>query len=55
MTGRHLIEPRDFSLEELESLFALAQEMERDPRRWAHAAKGKLLASLFLSQAPAPA
>ena len=47
VTGRHLIEPKDFSIEELEGLFALAGRMEEQPREWRDAAKGKLLASLF--------
>jgi aspartate carbamoyltransferase catalytic subunit len=47
LTGRHLIEPRDFAVEELEALFALAERMEAEPGRWRDACRGKLLATLF--------
>ena len=47
LKGRHLIGPRDFSVDELEGLFALAGRMEEKPRDWMDVAKGRLLASLF--------
>lgn len=45
--GRHLIEPRDFSVEELEQLFTLAEAMEKNPASYQDIAHGKLLATLF--------
>ncbi|GAB1483614.1 aspartate carbamoyltransferase [Treponema sp.] len=45
--GRNLIEPRDFTVEELEELFTLAQSMELDGKGWQDSCRGKLLASLF--------
>ena len=47
MQGRHLIEPRDFTVDELEQLFILAEAMEKDPARYRDIAHGKLLAALF--------
>lgn len=45
--GRHLIEPRDFSVDELDELFALAERIEQDGLRWRDACRGKVLATLF--------
>jgi len=47
LKGRHLVGPRDFSVDELEELFKLAKRMEEEPREWIDVAKGKVLASLF--------
>jgi len=47
MKGRNLIEPRDFTVGELEELFTLAQSMEKNGKRWQDSCRGKLLASLF--------
>ena len=47
MQGRHLNEPRDFTVEELEQLFVLAADMEAKPELYRDIAHGKLLASLF--------
>ncbi len=47
LTGRHLIEPRDFSVDELEELFALAERIEGDRARWRDACRGRVLATLF--------
>jgi aspartate carbamoyltransferase catalytic subunit len=47
LAGRHLIEPGDFSLEELEGLFSLAKTIEEDERRFRESCRGKLLATLF--------
>lgn len=47
LKGRNLLEPMDFSLEELEEIFALAHEIMKDPAQYAHTCDGKLLATLF--------
>lgn len=47
LKGRHLIEPKDFSLEELDEIFTLAEEIIENPRDYLDVCKGKLLGSLF--------
>lgn len=44
---RHLLNPLDFTVEELETLFDLANDIERNPARYAHACDGKILATCF--------
>lgn len=44
---RHLMNPLDFSVEELDRLFDLAGRIEADPARYAHACEGKKLATCF--------
>ncbi len=44
---RHLMSPLDFTTEELETLFNLANDIERNPQRYAHACDGKILATCF--------
>ena len=44
---RHLMSPLDLSVEELNDLLALANDMERDPSKYAHACEGKKLATCF--------
>ena len=44
---RHLMNPLDFSVEELEQLFDLAGRIEADPSEYAHACEGKKLATCF--------
>lgn len=44
---RHLMSPLDFSIEELEQLMNLANDIERNPKKYAHACDGKILATLF--------
>lgn len=47
LKGRSLLEPMDFSLEELDSIFDLADRIIADPQKYAHVCDGKLLATLF--------
>jgi aspartate carbamoyltransferase catalytic subunit len=47
LKGRHLIEPGDLSLEEMEGLFALAEKIETEENYLREACRGKLLATLF--------
>lgn len=44
---RHLMSPLDFSKEELETLFNLANDIEHNMDRYAHACTGKKLATCF--------
>ncbi len=44
---RHLMSPLDFSTQELDRLFALAGEIEKNPARYAHACDGRILATCF--------
>lgn len=44
---RHLMSPLDFSVEELEQVLDLANDIERNPEKYAHACDGKKLATLF--------
>ncbi|MDR1230300.1 MAG: aspartate carbamoyltransferase [Spirochaetaceae bacterium] len=47
LKGRHLIEPSDFTLEELEELFMLAQRIEENQAGYYGTCRGKILATLF--------
>lgn len=47
LVGRHLIDPQDFSIEELESIFSLAEEMMNKEREFINLCQGKILATLF--------
>ncbi len=44
---RHLMSPLDFSVEELDQLLDLADDIEMHPQKYAHACDGKKLATLF--------
>lgn len=44
---RHLMSPLDFSVEELDRLLDLANDIEANPAKYAHACAGKKLATLF--------
>ena len=44
---KHLISPLDLSVEELDQLLDLAQGIEANPKKYAHACDGKKLATLF--------
>ena len=44
---RHLMSPLDFSVEELDKLLDLAEDIEADPKKYAHACDGKKLATRF--------
>ncbi|MBN2286508.1 MAG: aspartate carbamoyltransferase [Tissierellales bacterium] len=47
LKGRHLIDPMDLSVEELERLFELAGKIIEDPKKYAESCKGYLLATCF--------
>lgn len=44
---RHLMNPLDFTVEELDRLFDLANDIEKHPDKYAHACEGKKLATCF--------
>ncbi len=44
---RHLMSPLDLSVEELDKLLALANDIEKHPQKYAHACEGKKLATCF--------
>ena len=44
---RHLMSPLDFTCEELDKLFDLANDIEHNPQKYAHACDGKILATCF--------
>ena len=47
MKNKHLIDPMDFSKEELEQLFNLAHQIIENPNEYSHVCDGKILATLF--------
>ena len=47
ITGRHYIEPLNFSIEEMENLFVLAGEMGKNQAAYRDLCRGKILATLF--------
>lgn len=47
LKGRSLIEPMDFTLDELSEVFDLADEIVENPKKFMHACDGYLLATLF--------
>ncbi len=44
---RHMLNPLDFSVEEIDRLLSLAADIERHPQKYAHVCDGKKLATLF--------
>ena len=44
---RHLMSPMDLTLDELNQLLDLANDIERNPEKYAHACDGKIIATLF--------
>ena len=51
---RHLMSPLDFSVEELDKLLDLAEDIEANPKKYAHACEGKKLATLFYEPSTRP-
>jgi aspartate carbamoyltransferase catalytic subunit len=47
LKGRSLVEPEDFTLEEMESLFSIAEKIEKDEKYLRDSCRGRLLATLF--------
>ena len=44
---RHLMSPLDFTVEEITKLLDLANDIEKNPEKYAHACEGKKLATIF--------
>lgn len=44
---KHLIEPMDFTIEELDEIFNLAHQIMTHPKEFSHICDGKILATLF--------
>ena len=44
---RHCLTPLDFTTQELDQLFDLAADIEKNPDKYAHACDGKKIATLF--------
>lgn len=44
---RHLIEPMDFTVKELNEIFELAHQIMADPQKFSHICDGKILGTLF--------
>lgn len=47
LKGRNLIDPMDFTLEELEEIFSFSEEIISEPEKFTKLCEGKLLATLF--------
>ncbi len=44
---RHLMSPMDFTVEELDKLMDLAEDIQKDPAKYAHKCDGRILATCF--------
>ncbi|WP_238881288.1 aspartate carbamoyltransferase [Clostridium sp. YIM B02551] len=44
---KHLIDPMDLSISELEDIFSLANDIMKNPKEYSHLLSGKILATLF--------
>ena len=47
LDGRHLIEPDDLSVEEIDEICSLSEQMIVDPAAFQDVCRGKILAALF--------
>ena len=47
---RHLMSPLDFDLDELDKVLDLANDIEKNPAKYAHACDGKIMATLLNPQ-----
>ena len=47
MENKHLIDPMDFSIEELDEIFCLAQDIMKSTEKYSKICDGKILATLF--------
>jgi len=47
LKGKSLLEPMDFTVEEFDEMFDLAEKIIANPEKYAHVCDGKLLATLF--------
>lgn len=47
LKNKHLIDPMDFKVEELEEIFSLAEKIIENPKKYSKVCDGKILATLF--------
>ena len=47
LKNRHLIDPMDFTVDQLEEIFELAHQIIKNPKEYAKVCDGKILATLF--------
>ena len=47
LKGRHLIQPKDFTVEELDEIFKLGKDIIENEKKYSNICDGKLLATLF--------
>ncbi len=47
LEGRHLIDPMDFTLDELDEIFSLSEKIIREPESYSTICQGKILGTLF--------
>lgn len=47
MINKHLIDPMDFTIDELDEIFQLAHQIIEDPKKFSNICDGKILATLF--------
>ena len=47
LKGRNLIQPEDFSVEEIDQILSLSQKIIENPSKYSRVCEGKLLATLF--------
>jgi aspartate carbamoyltransferase catalytic subunit len=47
LKGKSFVEPEDFSIDEMDGLFSLAEKIEKDEKYLRESCRGKLLATLF--------
>jgi aspartate carbamoyltransferase catalytic subunit len=47
LKGRHLIDPMDFTVEEIDEILFYADRIVKNPEKFSHVCDGKLLATLF--------
>ena len=47
LKGRHLLDPRDFTIEETDELLELARDISKNPEKYSKLCDGKILATLF--------
>ena len=47
LTGRHVIEPANLSVAEIDEICSLAEQMIVDPSSFQDVCRGKILATLF--------
>jgi len=47
LKGRHLLDPMDFTVEEIEEILNLGEKISKNPEKFSRSCQGKILATLF--------